>query len=199
MPTQPNLFKVANHSNLGKDWEKQLEALHDFYRLRRLCDVVKNAERWIFCCEKDYEKYSRFDPGMVARDGKGRPMRRTESDIDFSGGNANFSICFDAKETSADRLSLDFFKPHQVSRLLVSAKCGSVAGFMVKMTKFDRVFFLNIALVDAKIIAKIKQTGRRAKPGTGSFSLSELEENATEIKKSANGQFDWFVALGLHA
>jgi hypothetical protein len=39
---QQTLFQVSNHSNLGKDFEREMRATHDWYRLQGWADVVKN-------------------------------------------------------------------------------------------------------------------------------------------------------------
>ena len=202
MSSQLNLFAVADHSNMGKAWERELETLHDFYRLQSSADIVKNAEKWIYIGNAEYDRLFAADPGLVARDGHKRAMKRTASDVDFSGGGYNpktgttFAIVFDAKCTAADRLALSMLKEHQIYRLRQSHKCRCLAGFLVLMAKFDRVFWLPYGVAERKFTDYKKQTGKRAAPGSASFTMNELESSCIEIRKNkTNGCFDWLAVI----
>lgn len=192
---QRPLFNRANHSNRGQEFENELSSVHDFYRLKGLADVVMNPRDWAFISERDYQKaLQSHQANVVARTGDGRPMRRVRSDVDFSGGGARFSICFDAKTSNAGSFPLDSLTDHQIRRLAVSAKCGTISGFMVRMSQFNRVFFLPVAYADKRHLAWIRQTGR-AKPGTASISIAEFEENAIEIFRNPAMLWDWLPQL----
>ncbi len=194
------MFRRSNHSNLGVDWEAQLIAIHDVYRLRGVCDIVLNPREWVFVSDVKYNAHvAKYGPGFVAVCGTGRKMIRTRSDVDFSGGGKGFglpfSICFDAKSCKAKTFPLTNFASHQIARLRVSAKCGCIAGFMVRMEAFDRVFFVPSSYAALREEALLRQTGRRAKPGTASISIAEMEDEAVEISRDKNGMWDWAPEL----
>lgn len=200
MTRQVNLpgLKNISHSNLGIGFEKELETVHDYYRRQRWCDVVKNPSEWKFITDGQYAALAYKNPGGVAKTGNGFFMRRIPSDVDFSGGgkskNGKFSICFDAKESSAKTFPLSNFQKHQIGRLRESAMCGAIAGAMIYLTVFNRVFFVPAAFLTGKETVWLSQPGRRAKPGTASISLAEFEDHAVEIK-NVNGLWDWYAVL----
>ncbi len=201
--TLPGIAR-ANHSNRGAGFEAELAATHDWYRRSGLIDVVKNPSEWIFISEKEYrgqigriaEKLAAA--GTIAETDNGRFLMRVPSDVDFSGGNDKFSVCFDAKETAENRVPLPMLKPHQIARLKQSARCGTRAGFMVKLVKAERVFFVPAAVADRKYEIWLKSSygKKRAPAGAASLSLAELELHALEIKKNRqNSLWDWYVWL----
>lgn len=193
---QTNLFPRANHSNLGREFENELCLVHEFYRTKGVADVVMNPRDWVFINEKAYQRaLQQQQASMVAKTGSGRFMIRSRSDVDFSGGGKNFSICFDAKSCEGPTFPLANFTEHQIARLRQSARCGTIAGFMVQMKKVDRVFFVPVDYADKRYIKWIVQPGRRAKPGTASISIKEFEENAVEVVKSISGLWDWLPVL----
>ncbi len=199
----PNIH-VHNHSNLGKDWEAELENVHHWYRLERAADVVKNPSEWVFIGQREYEDILRkislkqLAPGKVAATDNGRFMKLVPSDIDFSGGGRGFTIAFDAKATAGDRLPLDNIKPHQIRRLLESSRCGCVAGFLVLFREHLRVFFVAVDFVDRKfeLRERSRPGRRRAAAGTASLSISELEAAAVEIfRHPKNGLWDYLSRI----
>lgn len=205
---QGRLFDVTDHSNRGLSTEKQLIAAHDYYRLQGIADVVKNPSEWIYISEAEYrrlkEKQERggIKRGTLAVTDDLRKMRRVPSDVDFAGGgkcsSGHFAICFDAKESAGMRIPLANFKEHQIRRLLQSARCGNIAGFMIRMSDHDRMFFAAAQFIEKRYTDWIKQTygNRKAKPGTASISVEELEANAIEIFRHRTGGFwDWHGAL----
>lgn len=196
-PFQRNtLFPVADHAHRGADFERELEAVHEYYLLCGIADIVKNPSSWIFCGHAEYNRLKEQNPGLVALDGNRRPMKRARSNVDFSGGNADLAFCFDAKQVKGKSLPLSNVHAHQVLRLRRSAKCGVVAGLMVKFSDVDRVFFLGAAQLEAKYEGWQKQTGKRAKVGTASIAIAELEEVGEEIAKiKVNGLWDWYSVL----
>jgi recombination protein U len=181
---QQKLFNRADHSNRGREFENELMAVHDFYRLQRLADIVKNPSEWVFITNNAYDKKSsKYSPGHFARTDIGQRIMRVRSDVDFSGGGKNFSICFDAKESQGKIFPLSNVHPHQIHRLRQSSRCGTIAGFMVKMVDVDRVFFVRAELMEARFEIWQRQPGRRAKPGTASISLEDLGDFSIEIRK----------------
>jgi recombination protein U len=195
MSTDPIAKTRANHSNLGRDWERELESVHDFYRASGRADIVKNPHEWVFITDNQYRSACvKYSAGMFARTANGRWMMRSRSDVDFSGGGAGFSVCFDAKACASATFPLSNLTDHQIRRLKQSARCGTVAGFMIRMSKFSRVFFVPVAYADRRHLGWLTQ-GRRARPGTASLSLADLEENAIEIPCGANRLWDWLACL----
>lgn len=196
---QQILFDRADHANLGREWEQELEAVHDWYRLQRRADIVKNPHDWVFITEKRYRAIvGKYSPEHFARTDGGHRLLRSQSDIDFSGGGnvggtvvggvrmggRGFAVCFDAKASKGKSLPLSNIKPHQVHRLRESSRCGTIAGFMIKMSDVDRVFFIRVEFMERRFTDWQKQAGRRAKTGTASISLEDLEMFGTEIKKN---------------
>lgn len=203
--SQANLpgVEVADHSNRGLQWEKEIEAVNDFYRLQGTADVVKNPSGWVYISESEYQKLLEkqrnglLPKGMTAVSDDMRKMARVQSDVDFSGGSRGF--VFDAKQTRGDALPLKNVKQHQIIRLKRSARCGNVAGLLIKFTDHNRAFFISAAFMDKKFEGWLKQTsirGRRAKPGAASITIEELELHGVEIKKHKyNDLWDWHVSL----
>lgn len=198
--SQQEIFKRGNHANLGRSFERELEATHEWYRAQNLADVIKNPNEWQFVSEKQYAErqklvsLGKFPAGSAAACDNGRKIFRVKSDVDFSGGGKRFSVMFDAKETSGKNFPLSNIKGHQIQRMVNSSRCGVIAGFMIKIV--DRVFFVPASVVRAKENKLLVQRGRRAKPGTASFSIEELEANAVEIPRNRiNMLWDWYSVL----
>jgi penicillin-binding protein-related factor A (putative recombinase) len=192
----------VDRSNLGRGFEKELDAVHEWYRAQGWADIVQNPNTWQIVSEKRYlEKLKlvqqhKAAPGSLAVCDNARKMMRVTSDVDFTGGGANFSICFDAKETKEDRLPMSSLRDHQIQRLVSSSRCGTIAGFMIRMLKHNRVFFVPAAYARRRENALAVQSGRRAKSGTASLSIEDLEANAIEIHRhKLNTLWDWLPVL----
>lgn len=227
-PFQPDLpgQKTSSNSRKGKDFEAEIETVNDYYRLRGIVDVVKNAEKWVVFDKLKFgqtaDGYFRAVPSKFKQGGKkiqihssvvppknyvadniaitanGWVLKREDSYVDFSGGNDEAAYAFDAKESKGDYISLDNLKPHQIHRLSLSRKCRCIAGFLIKFTDHDRVFFAPIAFVVEKDEIRRRQTGKRAAPGTASISIAELEKHGREvIKDTRNGLWDWFRYISI--
>src|SRR5438045_1599613 len=194
---QHMLFGRADHSNLGRAWENELEAVHDFYRLQGKADIVKNPNDWDFISEREYSIAStKYNAGMFARTDNGRRLMRARSDVDFSGGGKGFAICFDAKFTEKPHFPLANISDHQLVRLKQSARCGTIAGFMIKLGVHDRVFFLPIKQADERFMHWQTHRGRRAKPGMASINVDDLASIGVEITQSKiNGLWDWLPVI----
>ena len=197
MSNQQNLFGVADHSNLGKKWEADLEATHDWYRMQRLVDVRKIPSNWEFISENEYKSYlGKRYPGTLAVCDNARKMQRVKSDVDYVGGGSSFSIVFEAKTSAGTNFPLANIEPHQLEKLRQRDRCGILAGAMVMMAKYERAFFVPFKYLDKRNEILLKQTGRRAAPGTASISLSDFESYATEIFKHKNNRlWDWLPQL----
>jgi hypothetical protein len=106
---QLSLFSVGNHSNLGRAFERELEGVHDWYRLQGWADVRNIQSSWKFISRQEYDNLMRlvvqrkYDPGMLAVCANGRVMKRIKSDVDFSGSGEKFGIAF----MSIELLQLD--------------------------------------------------------------------------------------------
>ena len=194
---QKSLFQVANHSNQGKDFEKQLEAVHDWYRLQGLADVRKIPNSWKFISMSEYQKLLvKLPPSHLANTADGRYMQRVKSDVDFVGAGENFGICFDAKVCKTKTFPLANIENHQFYKLRERDKCKIIAGVIVYLGFYDRAFFVPYKFLEKKQTILQKQTGRRAAPGTASISLAELESNAAEIfRHKSNFLWDWLKAI----
>lgn len=179
----------------GKQFEQELTATHDWYRFNRKADIVQNPNEWQITTEKHYSqrlskiKAKKASPGTLATTDKNQRMLRVYSDVDFSGGGENFSVMFDAKETSVNRLPIANIRPHQIDRLYKASRCGVIAGLMVKLVKVDRVFFIPAAVV------RDKEADLLAGRGSASFSISDLEDDAVEIRRNTYGLWDWLSVL----
>lgn len=180
-------IKVATHSNLGVSFEKEMEAVHIWYRLQRWADVRNIPRSWSYISQKDYLNYQQTHPAKsLAKTDDGRFMMRVKSDVDFVGGglfqNKYFSIAFDCKETSTSRFPLNNVEPHQLDKLRDRTRCGFIAGIMLKFSETNRTFFVHYNLLSRRIeeMKKLK-IGRRAKPGTASLSLTDCQDFTIEI------------------
>jgi penicillin-binding protein-related factor A (putative recombinase) len=197
MTEQQEMFKRTDHANLGKEFEAELAAAHDWYRMNRVVDIVWNKNDWDFARGRDFHMAkAAYEKGLAtaARTGNGGYIWRVRSDIDFSGGG----FVFDAKSTVEDRWSLQKIEAHQVRRLRDSGRCGSRAGVFIKFITADRVFWLDIATLGPLFDRYEVQTvgRRRAKPGTGSLSIDQLEEIGIEIPRHrVNRLWDWYAKL----
>lgn len=193
---QGAFFKRANHSNLGKEFEAELSAVHDWYRMQGWADVVQNPNEWRIIGSNEYQaRLKSAPPGALAVCNNGLKMARSRSDVDFSGGGEKFSVCWDAKQTGGNRFPISSMKAHQIDRLVKSAKCGTVAGFMIKFTELDRVFFLQAGVAREFENRYLRQAGK-VKRGTASISVEQMEENATEIFKNKLNRFwDWLPIM----
>jgi len=193
---QKSLFKRSDHANRGRSFELELMTVHDMYRMQGKADIVKNPSEFIFITERQYrEKAGFYAPGMFARTADGKCLMRSRSDIDFSGGGKGFSVTFDAKLCSDRHFPIANIKVHQIIRLKQSARCGCISGFLIKMEKYSRVFFIPVGYVDDRWVKLQMQSGRRAKPGTASLSIGDMEANGTEILKDINGLYNWLDRL----
>jgi penicillin-binding protein-related factor A (putative recombinase) len=197
MTEQQEMFKRANHANLGKGFEAELSAVHDWYRMQGIVDIVKNASDWDFARKDDWFKYkSLFEQQrpQAALTGDGRYLMRVNSDVDYSGGG----FVFDAKSTVEDRWSFSKIEPHQVNRLKQTVRCGSTAGIFIKFEKMQRVFWLPAPTL-IPMFEKYQAASygrRRAKPGTGSLAIADLEQHGIEIRRHPmNGLWDWWKEL----
>lgn len=187
--------KHVSHSNLGEGFEDELNAVHRFYLLNAVVDVVKNPNAWDFARDKFYWKYKKIyeDGGReAARTGDGRFLMRVYSEVDYSGGG----FIFDAKETKQNKFPFSMVHDQQVHRLRQSARCGSRAGLMIKFSSLDRVFFVPIEAFSKKYERWLAQSAVRAKAGTASLSITECEEIGKEIFRSKHNQlWDWYSVL----
>jgi penicillin-binding protein-related factor A (putative recombinase) len=194
---QQSMFKRTDHSNLGKGFEAELAAAHDWYRMNHVIDIVQNHNLWEYAEGQGWHRARvRYESGdrTVARTGDGGFIIRQKSDVDFSGGG----FVFDAKETSAERWPFSSIEDHQVLRLQQSKQCGSTSGIFIKFVKHDRVFWLGSPTLSAVfnkwMVASYGR--RRAKPGEASLAISQLEEMGIEIfRHPVNKLWDWFERL----
>lgn len=190
---------VADHSKLGEEFERELQATHDWYLKNSIVDVVKVPSAWDFARGQDHYKYKLlYEKGApnAARLPNGTYLMRVRSEVDFSGGNDRFCFQFDAKATEENNFPFKNVEDNQIYRLKRAAKCGTNAGLMIKFSKFNRVFFAPVAMVAPKFDAWFRQSsGVRSKPGTASLSIAELEAGALEIKQNKFQLWDWYPVL----
>jgi penicillin-binding protein-related factor A (putative recombinase) len=209
-PIQNNLpgVSVADHSNLGADWENQLETTHEWYARQRIADVRKVPHSWALIPENEYRKLQlKLPKSMLAQTDDGKFMQRMKSDVDFTGGGhlggtsrggaivggRRFSICFDAKQTKDNKFPLGNIEEHQILRLKTRSRCGWVSGALVLFTQFDRAFFISADYLDIRYTRMLaRKRGRRALPGTASISFADIEQLTIEITRNkSNGLWDW--------
>ncbi|HEX8638019.1 MAG TPA: Holliday junction resolvase RecU [Pyrinomonadaceae bacterium] len=201
--SQNNLpgIKHISTSNRGKKFEADLDSVNDYYRLRGIVDVVKNAELWEYSDKLKFltaDKYlaAKGNPPTVAVTGDDWVITKAVSDVDYSGGNQTGSYIFDAKEAANDYIAFDRLKPSQIGRLYQSSKCGVIAGFLIHFKASDRVFFAPVQYVRNKEQIKLKQSGKRAASGTARITVNELIENGHEIfRDPKNGLWKWYEVL----
>lgn len=202
---QQTLFGAtrADHSNLGKEFERDLDATHAKYAIQRLAKIDHHPNEWVYIGNNEYTSLL-ANPKMrslVAKTGDGYWMKRRATNVDFSGVakikllNVGVEVKFDAKMTAGERIPLDNFETHQVDNLILSTECGAIAGFLVMFydaRPVERVFFVPPDLVRRK---KDKNFGKiRASKGDGSITIAEMEQYAREIPYS-NRFVDWYPVL----
>lgn len=201
MVNQQKLFQVADHSGRGLEFQREIAASNAFYLQKGVIDVVENANLWDFARGADWHKYKLlYDRGdrSAARTGDGRYLMRILSEVDFSGGNGQASVRFDCKESNQSNFPFALIKSHQFERLRRSDRCGGIAGFLIKMASYDRVFFLSVEkLSEAYQKWQVNRAvGRRNAKGAASFTLSELEASGVEIfKHKVTGLWDWITII----
>jgi recombination protein U len=184
----------ANKASLGKEWENELNATHEWYRLQGLADIVKNEHEWVFITERQHGKKSaKYDRRMFATTDAGQRMMRSRGDIDYSGGGRGFTVCFDAKKCQGRSFPLSNVSYHQIRRLLQSKRCGVVSGFLIKLSDIDRVFFVDVELMRDRYEAW--QSQAVTKRGTASLSIEDLEQCVEVFRNKQNGLWDWLPRL----
>lgn len=177
-------------ANLGKAFEMDLERTHQFYQVKKLASIDRNPVEWRYTSPQTYNKYanSRGMDRLVARTASGSHLIKAASDIDYSGVAKGRAVAFDAKETSTKNFPLGNVELHQVNALLNKARCGSIAGLMIRFTSVKRVYFVPVAVVDEAIIKMQFHGGRK------SLSLAECAGLGLEIPVSQN-LIDWLPVL----
>ena len=192
--TLPGISR-ANHSNLGRDFERELETAHDIYRIRGIADIRKIPHVWTFISAKEYLKLkTKLPASMLAQTNDGKFLQRTKSDVDFVGGGRDFHLALDAKSITGKRFPMDKLSPHQLEKLLSRTKCGAVAGLLIKFSDEDRGFFVSADYLRRRSEMLFKaQIGKRIAPrGTASLSLEDLEKHGVEIyRNKRNGVWDY--------
>ena len=198
----------ADHSNLGADFEAELDAVHHFYRLQRAADIRKIPHKWNLISEAGYLKLRQKLPAsMLARTDDGKFMQRVKSDVDYLGGGRlsgpqfpegrSFSLAFDAKSVRGARFPLANVEPHQLVKLRDRARCGYLAGLMVRFSEAGRVFFAGVDFVARRVEEMEKQKrGRRARAGTASIPLQDFIRFTIEIPPNPkNGLYDYLTRI----
>jgi penicillin-binding protein-related factor A (putative recombinase) len=200
-------MKTKKGNVKGFDFEAHLDSLHKFYLIQGLICVNKNTETWTF----EYGKQDNFEAkwkagsDTVAKTAGGKRLLKVYSLPDYTGTNGSFGIMFDAKATAGDSIPLANLKTtkggasHQIHNLKQAAKCGALAGFLILFYEHKRCFWAPVKFVDWKEQQYLRASsakGKRAKPGTASISIAELEANGIEIPKNKiNLTWDWFAVL----
>lgn len=198
---QANLPGVsrADHSNQGADFEKELETVHDFYRLQRVADIRKIPHRWAQISESEFQKIKlKLPASMLATTADGKRMQRMKSDVDFVGGGqykgSGFHIAFDAKSVAGSRFPFANVESHQLRNLRERTRVGAIAGLMIRFNWDNRVFFAPAEFLDVRYETMIRASyGKRTAPrGTASLSIQNLEEFCLEIfPDKKNGLLDY--------
>lgn len=199
MRRQKNLFTGKTQGTArgqrGREFEAELDAVHKWYKLQAKLKMYHHGQEWAYISEFEYQRTIRTNPAILARTGDGRTMKRLKSIVDFTGGNDYKSFAFDAKEVQEKTFPLSMVHEHQVDSLNDATRCGMIAGVLVKFSEDDRVFFIFSSVLRDKYEGWKKQTGR-AKPGTASFSIPELEQAGVEVfRDKMNMLWDWYSVL----
>lgn len=182
---QGALFNRADHSNLGKDLEKDLEKTHYNYKHRGIADVVKNAEKWNYTGLSAYNDNYRSTHDIVAKTNSGRYLIKCASDIDFSGNLSDGrAVYFDSKQTRGKSLPLGNIKGHQIRRLADKEASGAIAGLLVYFSDLDRLFFISGSIIEEFQIKALYKKGRKSIP------LAAFEDVGREIFRT-NNLWDW--------
>lgn len=193
MSRQANLpgLTRADHGGLGKDFEAALDATHHLYRVQKRADIERNPVEWRYIGKAEFDKLSQISAlrPNLAQTLDGRCIQRVKSDVDYGGGGNGRFFKFDAKDTRGKSIPLANFKPHQIQNLAQSERCGNLAGFMLRFSDLNRVFFLKASFVEKADDAARFQRGARK-----SIALAACEQFGFEIPVSAR-LVDWLPVL----
>lgn len=176
----------------GKDFERELEKVHHYYLIHNIGCITKNPREWEFAAKSRHAKLSFRKAGLTAVTDNGRFLVSKPSKADFEGNIGPWFIAFDAKSTASTNVPLDKtgLKPHQVKRLADHERTGAVAGFMIRFSKYERIFFVSARVAEE---AQINMVFKR---GPKSVNVKFCEKHGTEIPVE-NGLIGWAEALGL--
>jgi recombination protein U len=159
-----------------------------------LAFVNRNPVEWETVSRKERDdalQAGRITNSQWAQTGDGRILIQKQSKTDFEGGGRNgrgFAVLFDAKQTGAASIPLANFREHQVKSLSRAARCGVIAGFMIRFTRTNRVFFAPAPLVEECFVKSRLQSGRK------SISTEMLLAGGKEIPVK-NELVDWLGVL----
>lgn len=183
------MTEAVNKAHLGRDFERLLEQAHAVYAAKRIADMKKNPGEWKYTNKGAYDKMRSYRADLVAITNTGRYIKRTKSNIDFSGVAGGWYVMFDAKQVSRMNFPLSDLPEHQLETLRVAERCGAIAGLMIHFTSYGRTFFLSAEYVDGVATQMLVKGGKK------SISLAECEENGIEIPKSGMIECDWYSVL----
>lgn len=187
--SQSENARAANKAHLGRDFEQMLEQAHAYYALRKIADIKKNPSEWKYTNQVAWDKMRGYRADLVAKTNTGRFIKRTKSNIDFSGVAGGWYVTFDAKQVSRQNFPLSDLPEHQLRTLHFSEVCGAISGLMIRFAAYNRVFFISAGYVQSVNDQMLVKGGKK------SISLAECEVNGIEIPKSGAIDCDWFSVL----
>lgn len=166
-----------------------LERSHEVYATQRVAAMQRNPSEWKYTGPAAFSKMKGHHQDLVARTNTGRYLQRVRSTVDFSGVAAGRFVTFDATQVSRLNFPLSDLRPHQLTTLLFAEECGAISGLMIHFTTYGRTFF-----VPAKYVEQVWNAMTSA-DGKKSISLSDCEQNGTEVPKSPLIECDWLPVL----
>lgn len=184
--------RARQSANLGKSFEAEIEVANGVYRRRRLAHIDHNPNEWRTTSRLRWESYP---PPMRALTGSGRCLVMDFSNVDFTGGGANFSVAFDCKETVKASFALHAVAAHQIARLVEKERCGVRAGLLIHFSRTGEVYWLGAGAL-AEVVEKAARAGAGRRPhAPKSLSPAWLQENGIPVKRSKDEFLDYLSAI----
>ncbi len=172
--------KDYSFSNRGKTLEDELDESNAYYLANQIAVIHKKPVP-VQIVKVDYPSRS----AAVIREA----YFKTPSTTDYNGIYNGHHIDFDAKETGiASSFPLKNVHAHQIEHMRNVTAQGGIAFLIVKFTSTGRYFVVPFGQVD-RAWKRMESGGRKSIP------LSELEEEAIELRAGYRPRLDYLKAI----
>ena len=142
----------------GSNFEEMVNRTNDYYRSKGLLIVQKIP--------------TPITP--ITIDEKSRHITlayfEMKSTVDYMGAVQGYPVCFDCKEISKDRVSLQNIHPHQVDFMKEFQLQGGIAFFLFYFTHREIYYYMPIDDMEVFVNRSKEEKGRK------SFNYNELKE-----------------------
>lgn len=160
--------KIKEHllkANMGMNFEKDVSASCDFYRLSNIAIIYKRPTPIRIV------KMSKDNKGMISE-----AYFEAKSTTDYVGIYKGKYIDFECKETIHDTVPYHMIREQQYRHLQSIISLGGIGFFLVSFKMYQQVY-----LIKASII--LEQVSKKLHPG---FKLDFFKENGILVKKGYN-------------